>query len=105
MTRGVWGPGPWTARWGDYLNRIVTVSVFYDETTLAIVNPGLTGNREVGCVYDRVVIGQPGAGQKVFLIPEGDFAVSRVQLSNFGFDDIEALTSANFTLGVSETPT
>jgi hypothetical protein len=101
MTRGVW-VSPWTYRATDYLGRAVAVSIPFNTTTLAIINPGLTGNREAGCLYDRVIIGRPDGVYKVFPIPEGALSVTRTQLSNQGFDTIQQVVDAEFTLGTTE---
>lgn len=105
MARGTW-VSPWTYSTSDYQGKRVTVQITFNNTTLAIVNPGLTGVRDAGCLYDRVLIGRPSDGTlKVFLIPEGSFNVGRVQLSNQGFNTIVQVTESNFTLGTTETPT
>lgn len=105
MARGDW-VSPWEMSFGDYMNRKVSITVTFNPTTLAIVAPGLTGHRDVGCLYDRCVIGRIEDGtRRVFLIPEGDFDVTRVQLSNFGFDLITDITNSGFTVGVSEQET
>lgn len=96
---------PWQYETADYLNRRVAISITFNETTLAITNPGMTGTRDAGCLYDRVLIGEPGAGMKVFLIPEGAFSVGRAQLANQGFSTIDQVAHAGFTLGTTETPT
>lgn len=101
MTRGVW-VSPWTYRAADYQGRVVTVSIPFNTTTLAIANPGLTGTRDVGCLYDRVIIGRPNGSYKVFPIPTGAFSVTRTQLSNQGFDTIQQVVDAEFTLGTTE---
>lgn len=71
----------------------------YDPATLAIINPGLVGNREPGCLFDTLVLGRTGEPDvKTFAIPEGDFGVSRVQLRNQGFETIQQVADANVTL-------
>lgn len=104
MPRGVWA-SPWTYSSSDYQGLRVAVTIPFNNTTLAIINPGLSGVRDAGCLYDRVLIGRPDGVLKVFLIPEGSFTVNRAQLSNQGFDTIVQVTEANFTLGTTETPT
>jgi hypothetical protein len=100
----VW-TSPFQTSFADYLGRTVTISITFDNTTLAITNPGLTGNRDVGCLYDRVLIGRPDGTLKVFLIPEGAFSLGRAQLANQGFNLITDVVNANITLGTTETPT
>lgn len=104
MPKGLW-ISPWQAQYGDYLDRKIQVSITFNTTTLAITNPGLTGTRDAGCLYDRVVIGRPDGVQKVFLIPEGSFSVNRAQLANQGFSAIDQVLDANITVGTTETPT
>lgn len=102
MARGVW-TSPWQYNTADYLSRRVEVSVTFNTSTLAITNPGLTGTRDPGCLYDRVLIGRAADGtQKVFPIPEGAFTVGRAQLANQGFSTIDQLAGAGFTLGTTE---
>lgn len=104
MARGVW-VSPFTCTFADYLDRKITISIPFNNTSLAIVNPGLSGTRDAGCLFDRVLIGRPDGTLKVFLIPEGGFGVSRQLLANQGFSTIDQVTNANITVGMSETPT
>jgi hypothetical protein len=105
MARGDW-VSPWQMSFADYQGKKVTISVTFNTSTLAIVNPGLTGNREVGCVYDRVVVGRIEDGtRRVWLIPEGAFSVAPGPLGARGFDLITDITESGFTLGVSEEET
>lgn len=105
MPGGVWS-SPWTYSTSDYQGKRVTVQVALNPATLAIIAPGLTGHRDVGCVYDRVVIGRIEDGtRRVWLIPEGDFDATRQQLSQRGFDLITDITGSGFTLGTSEQET
>jgi hypothetical protein len=105
MPRGTWA-SPWTYSTSDANGKRVTVQVPFNNSTLAIVNPGLSGTRDPGCLYDRVLIGRVADGnQKVWLIPEGDFSVGRAQLANQGFSTIVQLAESGFTLGTTETPT
>lgn len=102
MARGVWTT-PWQMTFADSNGKRVTVSVPFNESTLAIVAPGLTGNREPGCLYDRCVVGRVEDGtRRVWLIPAGDFGVTRQILANRGFSTIVDISEAGFTLGVSE---
>lgn len=91
---------PWHWEAADYLGRKVAIDVAFNTSTRAIVNPGLTGTRAVGCLYSTIIIGIPGSGaEKTFAIPEGSFSVGRAQLSNNGFSTIDDILNANFTLG------
>ena len=96
---------PWHYETADYQGLKVKVDIAFNTSTMAIVNPGLSGTRDVGCLYDRVVIGRPDGVQKVFLIPEGAFNVGRAILSNQGYSTIDQVTAGGFTVGTSETPT
>ena len=102
MAKG-WLDGVWSARYVDYLGRAIVVQVTYSTagggTNLDIVNPGLTGNREAGCLFTHVQVGRPG-GVRAFPIPEGDFNLTAGQLNAQGFGTIEELTSANITVGL-----
>ena len=105
MARGDW-VSPWESIRTDYLGRKVAVSVTFNPSTLAIVAPGMVGNREPGCLLDRVVIGRVEDGtRRVWMIPEGGFDVTRQQLSQRGFDLITDITNAGYTLGTEEEPT
>jgi hypothetical protein len=100
MARGDPMPSPWHWDAGDYLGRTVAVDVFFNTSTRAIINPGLTGTRDVGCLYQSIIIGKPLSGtEKTFPIPEGAFSVGRPQLANNGFATIDDVINANFTLG------
>lgn len=102
MARGVWTT-PWQYSTADHQGRRIEVSVAFNSSTLAIVNPGLTGTREAGCLYDRVVIGRASNGtQRVIGIPEGAFTVSRQTLAAAGFSTISDITNNGFTLGTLE---
>lgn len=98
--------GPWVSPFRyeaeDHLGRRVTVQITFNTGTLAVTNPGLSGNRETGCLYDRVLIGRPDGTMKVFPIPEGAFTVNRQQLNGQGFSTIQVIADANFTLGTTE---
>jgi hypothetical protein len=105
MARGEW-TSPWQASFGDYLDRRVTVQVTFNTSTLAITNPGLSGTRDAGCLYDRVVIGRVEDGtRRVISIPEGNFSVNRTRLSQNGFSLITDITDGGFTLGTQEPET
>lgn len=101
MAKGVW-TSPFQYSTADYLGRSVTVSVPFNESTLAIINPGLTGTRDAGELYDRVIIGRPDGVYKVFPIPEGSFSVGRAQLANNGFNTVDQIAAAEITLGTTE---
>lgn len=104
MPGGQW-ISPWRYEASDYQGRRVSVQIAHDNVTpFAIVAPGLTGKREVGCIYDRVVIGSGRGNKRVFLIPEGDFSVTRQQMSQRGFDNITDVTDSGFTLGTEDAP-
>lgn len=91
---------PWQYEAADYLGRKVHVDIAFNTSTLAIINPGLTGTRDAGCLYATVIIGMPNSGnEKTFAIPEGSFSVSRAQLAAQGFSTIDDVVNANFTLG------
>jgi hypothetical protein len=89
---------PWQYDTADNAGRRVHVDIFYNTTTLAIINPGLTGTRDAGCLYATVQIGRD-PDIKTFPIPEGSFSVTRTQLANQGFATIDDVQAANFTLG------
>lgn len=100
MAKGDPLTSPWHYEDGDYLGRKVACDVFFDNSTHAIIAPGLTGTRDAGSLYATIIIGTPGSGsEKTFAIPEGPFSVGRAQLANQGFDTIESIISGNFTLG------
>lgn len=103
MAKG-WSDGLWTMRVSDYLGRAVTFSIPYNPSNLNIINPGLTGSREAGCLFDVLLIGrgrrQQGAVNAV-PIPEGDFSATRQQLSAAGFSTIQQVVDSNVTIGLS----
>lgn len=90
----------------DYAGRTVKFDVSFNTTTKAITNPGLTGTRDAGCVYTRILIGplNPDTGEPIdpagsVPIPEGAFSVSRAQLSQRGYVTIDDISNTQFTLG------
>lgn len=88
---------PWQWRFADYAGRVVTMNVYFNTTTRAIINPGMDGNREAGCIFGTVQLGyEPDL--KTFPIPEGNFSVGRAQLSNQGFNTIDDVLNTNVTL-------
>lgn len=108
MAKGDPLTSPWVWETHDESDRWVRVQVAFNETTHAIVAPGLTGTRDVGCVYTRIIIGpiDPETGEpdtanggRAFAIPEGSFAVSRTALANNGYASIDDVTNTQFTLG------
>lgn len=102
MPRGTW-VSPWEYSTADNEGRYVRAACTFDPTTLAIIAPGLSGFRDAGCLYDRVLIGhEPDV--KVFLIPEGEFNVGPAGLASQGFSTIDQV-AGGFTLGTTETPT
>lgn len=88
---------PWQWRFADSEGRVVTVNIYFNTSTRAIINPGMDGNREVGCLYGTVQIGTD-PDIRSFPIPEGDFTVGRAQLANQGFATIDDVLNLNFTL-------
>ncbi len=104
MTKGVW-TSPWHYETADYQGNRVVVDITFNVITLALTAPGLSGTRDVGCVYDRVVIHPSSPDQTVFLIPEGSFNVTKNRLNQVGFNLITDILNGGFTLGTSETPT
>jgi len=105
MTKGVW-TSPLHYETADYQGKRVVVDITFNTTTLALTAPGLTGTRDVGCVYDRVVVHPSDvANEKVFLIPEGSFSVTKNRLNQVGFNLITDILDGGFTLGTTETPT
>lgn len=100
MAKGDPPTSPYHWEDADYLGRKVSIDIFFNNSTFAIINPGLTGTRDVGCLYSQVIFGQPGSGtEKTFAIPEGNFSVGRAQLANQGFSNINDVINTNFTLG------
>jgi hypothetical protein len=90
---------PWQWRFADYAGRVVTLNVYFNTSTRAIINPGMDGNREAGCLANEVQFGwEPNI--KRFPIPEGNFSVSRTQLANQGFNTIDDVLNGNVTLGM-----
>lgn len=95
--------GLWSFDITDYQGLKIHIEVPYNTSTKAIVNPGLTCQRDAGCHYNQIQIGREGegAGIRVFPIADGETSVNRAQLSNNGFDTIIDLDGANVTFGHS----
>lgn len=91
---------PWRYETADHMGRYVRIEIAFNVSTRAIVNPGLTGTRDAGCLYTRVIIGRTGIETtKEFGIPEGSFSVSRTQLAGQALTTLDDILGLNFTLG------
>ena len=89
-------------RYVDSSARVVSILVHFNLSTLAIINPGLQGNKQAGCVFTNVQIGRetdPG-GIKIFPLPDGAFGVNRTQLANAGFSFITDIDNTVVVVGV-----
>ena len=91
---------PWQYESADSVGKKVHVDIFWDTVspTKDIIDPGLTGYRDVGCLYRIVLIGV-SPNIKTFSIPDGNFQVTRTQLAAQGFSTIDDVRNTNFTLG------
>lgn len=71
----------------------IQVQVHFDNVTFELINPAMTGSRDVSCPWSQVQI-----GNKLFAIPLGSFQVGRQQMNNQGFVTISDVLDATFTL-------
>lgn len=105
MPKGVW-TSPIVYSGVDEEDRRASVSFTFNTSTLAFVEPGLTGTRDVGCIWDRMIFSTNNLEiQRVVLIPEGEFSAPVDWINGLGFTTMKQITDAGFVLGNEETPT
>lgn len=89
----VWDSG------GDYLNRHITITIPFNNTTKAIQN-GIVVHRDPGCLYTKIVFGVPGdaSSQRTASVPDGDTTFNASQLRNAtGFTTITQILALQIT--------
>jgi hypothetical protein len=94
---------PWDKPFEDYLGRVVSIRVDFNNVTRAIT--ACSVHRDVGCLYSRILIGvgadgSPESTDKAFPIQFGDTNVNINQLKNKGLDTIGDVTALQITAGV-----
>ena len=92
----VWDSG------GDYLDRHITITIPFNNTTKAIQN-GIVVHRDTDCVYTRIVIGVPSdsGAQRTARVPNGDTTFSANQFRNAtGFTTITQVLDLQITAEV-----
>jgi hypothetical protein len=101
MARGDVQLSPWTYdSGGDYLDRHITISVPFDESTRAIGN-GTLVHRDVGCLYTHIVFDDPSDTVKIKrlpVVPEGDTTLTAQRVRQLtGFRTIEDVMAVQVT--------
>lgn len=98
---------PWIQEFGDYLGRVIRITVTFNAGTRAIT--GVTVFRDVGCLFTKILIGtsldgNPDDTDKVVNVPVGTTVLTNGQLqalANQGIATIENLTdSLQITAGL-----
>lgn len=91
MAKGDTQQSPWVWTGGDYLDRQIVISVYFNNVTRALTNTGPGGrcaiiHRDTGCLMTKIVFDVPSDGvkSKRFAAPndgQGDrgFTVAQVQ--------------------------
>jgi hypothetical protein len=106
MPRRVIGRGtqlsPWTQSFMDYLNRAITITVTFNDSTGALT--GATIVRAVGCLYGKIyfgvgVDGKPDSTPGVFAVAVGTTTITTAQLASGGFSVIEDILQLQITAG------
>lgn len=90
---------PWHWEAGDYLGRKIQWDVYFDPSTRAVINPGLQGSRDVGCLYSTIIIGDPTDPTRAIAVQEGSFQLQPNRLSQNGLDTIDQILALNITAG------
>jgi hypothetical protein len=93
-------PYVWEA--GDYLTRVIRITVTFNNATRALT--GATVFRDAACLYQKIYIGTGADGtpdntDKVIVVPAGSASVTAQQLRQRGLDTIEDVLALQITAG------
>lgn len=87
-------PSPFVYDTADYLDRHLTITINYDNSTRALINA--TVHRDAGCMYKKIYVGlgadgTPDSTTHVFSVPnlEGDRNITAAGLTAAGLNVIE----------------
>ena len=93
-------PYIWEA--GDYLSRVIRITITFNNSTRAIT--GASVFRDVGCLYQTIYIGTgpdgtPNSTDKKLAVPAGTTSISANQLKQVGLNVIEDVLALQITAG------
>jgi hypothetical protein len=93
---------PWTYQAVDYQNNVISISVAFDESTLALQSA--TVFRDPDCRYTTIYIGvgsdgSPNSTPHAIQVPAGTRTFTANQLSAVGLDTLSDITSLQITAG------
>lgn len=105
MAKGDPQLSPWVWTGGDYLDRIIRITVTFDNVTRAIT--GITVFRDAGCLFTKLLIGlgvdgAPDSTDRLVTVPAGTTVLSagqRNQLASRGLNAIEDILALQITAG------
>lgn len=96
---------PWVQTFGDYLGRVIRITVTFNETTRAVA--GITVFRDAACLFTKILIGRgpdgiPDNTDKAIAVPAGTTVLTPQQLATLasrGLSTIEDFDAFQITAG------
>jgi hypothetical protein len=91
---------PWVPAFQDYLGRVISITVNFNNTTRALVNAVV--HRDAGCLYTKIVFDNPGDAVKAKRLAapadgQGDRTYTAAQLASQGLSTIEDAMAVQIT--------
>jgi hypothetical protein len=91
---------PWVVGFQDYLNRVVTITVNFNDATRALTNAVI--HRDSGCLFHTIVFDNPSDAVKAKRLTApadgaGDRTYSKAQLASQGLNTIEDAMAVQIT--------
>lgn len=85
----------------DYQGNQITVTMVYDHATRVIFD--VLVHRDVGCVYDTVLLGSGGdePGSVQFRVPEGDTQIKPGELAGYGIATVDDFAGHQITVATT----
>ena len=96
---------PWVREFGDYQDRVIRITVTFNETTRALT--GIAVFRDPDCMFTKILIGlgldgTPDSSDKAIDVPAGTTVLTAQrmnQLANRGLSTIEDIQALQITAG------
>lgn len=93
---------PYVQQFADYLNRVIRITVVFDNATRAI--SGGTVFRDANCLYTNVFVGvgpdgSPNTSPRTFAVPAGTTAVGANRFHQMSITTIEDFLLYQITAG------
>lgn len=97
---------PWVQEFGDYLGRVIRITVTFDESTRALTD--IVVYRDAGCLFTNILLGvgadgSPDSSTRAVHVPAGTTDLTPAQLAALrtrGLDTIEDVESYQITAGL-----